>query len=697
MMMLVFFLNGLAFGGLGLASYLQYRQGSDLPLSNHLPWLTAFGIACAITNWADMFLASTSNEATLISILSITRTIFQPLSGLFLLKFGWDLVRDFPLPPWSIFIPGMVIVPLAFVLTFAATNFITPSPLEIPIDIWSRYLFYLPGSILAGIGFLRYWQKQREESLSDVSKLMLGAGFAFLFEAVIVGLVVPAAPYAPSSYYTYNRVLSNAFIVQDPSISLFAGFSGWLDYQRVLDVTGLPIQFWRMLTSFAVTFFLVRALDVFETTRIRQLKKITNERDHAKESAYIGQVSARKTAEKWTDTLVTINRRIIQFDDVDTILLFILEQARDLLAADFIGLALYDEDDSNLELKCISSNDHSELLDIPEIVQSTAVERAILRGSYLLSTGSGQLVDTKGITNNNNPAAREAGIVRLEMEGKPIGAIWAARFDNHSFTQTDMVWLECMADQVVIAIQHALMTSQLQSLSITEERSRIARDMHDGLAQILGYLNLQVQTLDALLKQGKQESLAGELEQMRKAVKTANADVRENILSLRTMLSNEQGLASSMEEYLYEFSIQTGIETSFQDEVENEPHLSSITEVQLVCIFQESLANVRKHAQANHVIVRIRKAEDKNGEFVQLWIHDDGIGIQQNRTRKQFGIETMKERAASVGGFVEIYSKPGEGTNVDCNLPCLKTEKYRISQSIFQQKTSPIHVRDGSK
>ena len=60
MMMLVFFLNGLAFGGLGLASYLQYRQGSDLPLSKHLPWLTAFGFACAITHWADMFLASTT-------------------------------------------------------------------------------------------------------------------------------------------------------------------------------------------------------------------------------------------------------------------------------------------------------------------------------------------------------------------------------------------------------------------------------------------------------------------------------------------------------------------------------------------------------------------------------------------------------------------------------------------------------------
>ncbi|HKZ44837.1 MAG TPA: histidine kinase [Anaerolineales bacterium] len=692
-MTLIFFLNGLAFGGLGLASFLQDRQGSEFPLSKHLRWLTAFGIACALTSWADMFLVNTEPGTFLTVFLNITRTIFQPLSGLFLLKFGWDLLRDIPLPPWTIFLPGVVIVPLAYVLTYAATNFITPSPLEIPIDIWSRYLFYLPGSILAGIGFLRHWYVHREKGQADVAKLMFGAGFAFLFEAIIVGLVVPAAPYAPSSYYIYNRVVNNAFTVQNPSISAFSGFSGWLDYQRVLEVTGLPIQFWRMLTSFAVTFFLVRALDVFETTRKRQLLKIMNERDQAKESAYLGQVTARKTAEKWTETLVTINRRIIQFDDVDAILLYILDQARNLLATDFIGLALYNEGDTELELKCISTNNRSNLVEPPSPIKSAVVQRAIQRGSAVLTSKSDSSLNLTGLVDGFNTKVQEAGIVRLEMEGRPIGALWAARFEKNPITQTDMVWLECMADQVVIAIQHALMTSQLQSLSISEERARIARDMHDGLAQILGYMNLQVQTLNALLKRGDQESMAGELEQMRKAVKVANADIRENILSLRTTLSNDKGLASSMEEYLYEFGIQTGIETSFEYELEKEPNLSSITEVQMVCIFQESLANVRKHSQAKHVDVRISNSKEGNGDFVLMQIKDDGIGIQQGQTSKQFGITTMKERADSVGGILEIQSQPGKGTSIDCMLPCLESMKFRNSQTLFQSRsTFPIHM-----
>ncbi|MFN2216637.1 MAG: histidine kinase [Anaerolineales bacterium] len=693
-MMLIFFLNGLAFGGLGLASFLQERQGSEFPLSKHLRWLTVFGFACAITNWADMFLVSIEPQTTFAILLNVIRTIFQPLSGIFLLKFGWDLLRDIPLPPWTIFLPGVVIVPLAYVLTYAATSFITPSPLEIPIDIWSRYLFYLPGSILAGIGFLRHWRVQRDQGLADIAKLMFGAGFAFLFEALIVGLVVPAAPYAPSSYYIYNRVITNAFSVQNPSTSAFSGFSGWLDYQRVLDVTGLPIQFWRMLTSFAVTFFVVRALDVFDTTRKRQLQKVMEERDLAKESAYQGQVSARETAEQWTDTLVTINRRIIQFDDVDAILLYILNQARDLLSTDFIGLALFNENNADLELKCISTDSQSKLVDPPEPINSPAVQRAIQRGSAVLTSTDNETINLTGLANGFSTKVREAGIVRLEMEGKPIGAIWVARFENNPFTQTDMVWLECMADQVVIAIQHALMTSQLQSLSISEERARIARDMHDGLAQVLGYMNLQVQTLNALLKQGDQESMAGELEQMRKAVKSANADIRENILSLRTTLSDNRGLASSMEEYLYEFGIQTGINATFDYDLEREPNLSSIAEVQMVCIFQEALANVRKHSQAKHVSVQISKSTGENGNFVKMNITDDGIGIQQNRTSKQFGITTMKERAVSVGGSVDILSSPGEGTSIECTLPCLESLKYRNSQTLFQNKSSlPIHIQ----
>ncbi|HPP62575.1 MAG TPA: hypothetical protein PKV01_04985 [Anaerolineales bacterium] len=154
-MIIAYFFNGLCFGGLGLAAYLQIRQGGDFALKKQLPWLASFGFVSAVTSWVDMFLSSNSVDEYA-QILIFARIILQPISGLLLLIFGWRVLRDLtPLPAWTVFIPGVMIVPISYVIAYAATTFITPSPIEIPIDIWSRYLLYLPGSIMAGVGFLR--------------------------------------------------------------------------------------------------------------------------------------------------------------------------------------------------------------------------------------------------------------------------------------------------------------------------------------------------------------------------------------------------------------------------------------------------------------------------------------------------------------------------------------------------------------
>ena len=684
-MMIIYFFNGLAFGGLGLAAYLQRRQGSDLPLNKHLKWLAAFGFVCGVTSWIDMFLTSGSTEEYL-HALSLLRMIAQPLTGLLLLKFGWEILREIPLPAWTIFIPGVLIVPIAYVITYAATTFATPSPIEIPIDIWSRYLLYLPGAIMAGVGFLRQWNMQRKLGLSDVANLMLGAGVAFLFEAFIVGLVVPAAPYGPASYYNYDRVVYNAFTGEQAGITGFFGLTSWLDYKRILEVTGLPISFWRMLSAFTVTFFVVRGLGVFEATRKRQLEALQDERARAQKAAFDAQIVARQTAEKWTETLVSINRRIMELEDVDNILLYIVENARKLLRADFVGIALLTDDPSRLELKCFSIDDTTEMVHSPVIVETPLILETLQAVRSYRSTGNEPPAMLENIIYGLERPARGAEIVRLELDNRPIGALWAARTDEKTYTETDIIWLECMADQVVIAIQHGLMTSQLQSLSITEERARIAREMHDGLAQVLGYLNLQVQTLEALFEQGKQEALHAELEQMREAVRVALADVRENILSLRTTLANEKGLVSAMGEYLEEFGIQTGIENRFVDEMEGELNLSSVAEVQLVCILQEALANVRKHARASQVRVLIKKMTHKESEYIYLQISDNGIGFTVRDSKRSFGLKTMRERANSARGTLDVHSVLGMGTTIECRFPCIEAEQLKKGQTIFSRE-----------
>lgn len=685
MILLLYFLYGLAFEGLGLAAYLQLRREGDFPLKKELPWLAAFGFVGGASGWVDMFLNSGSlNEIA--SILSILRVIVHLLTGLLLLRFGWGVLNNLdPLPAWSIFIPGILIVPIAFVITYAATTFITPSPIEIPIEIWTRYLLYLPGSLLAGAGFLRQWYSQQKLELHDVSKLMLGAGLAFLFEAVVMGLIVPAAPYGPASYYNYDRVIHNAFSGESLEVSQRYGLSAWLDYQSVLNTTGIPIETWRLFSAVVVTFFVAKALDVFEAIRRRQMRALQAERDRAQRETIETQILARQSAENWTNALVNISRRIAELDHVDDILTYIVDNIHQLLKPDFVGVAIFNQEKAGLELKAFAQKGRAQLVANTSVnVTNALIRNVLLNATSYRSQGEEQPEMLQGVCFFTEETARTVVIVPLRLENTTIGVLWIARFDESHFSETDMIWLESMADQVAIAIQHGLMTSQLQSLSIVEERGRIAREMHDGLAQVLGYLNLQVQTLGSLLSQGKTEKLQAELLQMRQAIRTAHADVRENILSLRTTLAQEKGLDAAVREYLTEFDIQTGIETKFSYQVGEDLNLSSVAEVQLVCILQEALTNVRKHARADRVEVIIRRARQGEADVIHMQIVDNGIGFTASGSKRSFGLQTMHERAASVQGDLVIKSSPGTGTVIECRLPCLQEERLQRQSVVIQ-------------
>lgn len=679
-MTIITFLNGLAFGGLGLAAYLQLRRGGEFLLRSLLPWLAAFGITAGAASWVEMFLINEPSR-----LLTLLRIILYPASGLLLLIFGWGIfARLIPLPSWMIFAPGVLLIPFAYVLTYALSTFVTPSPLEIPIDIWTRYLLYLPGSVLAGIGFLRQWHLQRKLGYQDVASLMAGAGVAFLIEAFVVGLVVPAAPHGPASYYNYDRVIVDAYAGDDTNAIHPYGLTSWLDYQAVLEATGLPIQFWRMLSAGAVTFFVVRGLDVFEAIQRRQLRQLQEERDRAQKSAFETQIAARQTAENWSDALIQISSRVAALEDVDSTLIYIVDSARKLLHADFMGLALVDDDFSRIVLRCCSSDARSGLASEMVLIDNPLILNVIMTGEPFYSLGDEPPELLQGACFCTDRPAGSLAAVSITLDAQPIGALWVARHAQQAFTETDVIWLKCLGDQVVIAIKHGVMMSQLQSLSVLDERQRIAREMHDGLAQVLGYMNVQVQTLEAFLKKGRLDKLQTKLDQMRDAVQIAHADVRENILSLRTTLDHEKGLITGIQEYLEEFGLQTRITTEFTNRIEGSLDLPPFAEVQLVCVLREALTNVRKHAGAELVRVAVSKQGWSEDPHIVLTIIDDGVGFVESDQKRHFGLQTMTERAQSIGGTLTISSEVGQGTQVECRIPCLNSQRVKKPLPVVQ-------------
>ena len=192
-MIAVYFVYGLAFFSLGLAALLETRRASDLPLGRQLRWLAAFGLVHAVGEWCDMF-AIVLPTGPVHEALTVTRIILLPVSAWLLVRFGVGLMNDAgPLPEWLSLLPVVFIVPIGLVAAYGLIVSVTEPPFELAADVWSRYLLYLPGNVLAAFGLLRQRKMLTARTYSPARHLLLGASLAFLFNAIVAGLIVPAA------------------------------------------------------------------------------------------------------------------------------------------------------------------------------------------------------------------------------------------------------------------------------------------------------------------------------------------------------------------------------------------------------------------------------------------------------------------------------------------------------------------------
>ncbi|MCL5960707.1 MAG: sensor histidine kinase, partial [Chloroflexi bacterium] len=259
--------------------------------------------------------------------------------------------------------------------------------------------------------------------------------------------------------------------------------------------------------------------------------------------------------------------------------------------------------------------------------------------------------------------------VPLRMGEKVFGALYVANRTPHRFSSHDGNLLSRLANQAAIAIENAQLYDQVQSLAVLEERDRIAREMHDGLAQVLGYLNLKTKTVQSMLPRGKVEQAQVELVDMEKVIQDAYADVRESIFGLRTSVASTLEFIPTLAEYCRKFSQQSNLSTTLDPDGLVDMRLSPAAEVQLVRIIQEALANVRKHAKATNACVKFQPCQD----MVSIVVEDNGQGFDlreaQRKEGQHFGLQTMRERAESVGGTLDIDSTPGKGTSVIVKLP----------------------------
>ncbi len=214
---------------------------------------------------------------------------------------------------------------------------------------------------------------------------------------------------------------------------------------------------------------------------------------------------------------------------------------------------------------------------------------------------------------------------------------------------------------------------RIEREAIIEERRRIAREIHDGVAQSLSYLNLKTKSVnDSISSQNSVQALI-DINEIQKVVQDTYEDIRESIDQLSTEIRTLT-ITTALGNYIREFSHNNAIPVKF---TVPKPFtkLSPIAELQLLRIAQEALTNVRRHSLANEVEVKLKNTSDS----IEMIIRDNGQGFNlmdlANAPPGYHGINIIKERAEGLGGSLNISTTPGKGTELRISLPI---DKVRI-------------------
>ncbi|MBI4219691.1 MAG: GAF domain-containing sensor histidine kinase [Chloroflexi bacterium] len=252
-----------------------------------------------------------------------------------------------------------------------------------------------------------------------------------------------------------------------------------------------------------------------------------------------------------------------------------------------------------------------------------------------------------------------------------VGVLAVAARSADAFSEKEEIrLLEGVAELLALAIENARLQQEVQESAVLLERERIAREMHDGMGQLLGYINTQTIAVKALLARGDIDGARAELTSMEEIARDLYADVREGILGLRAAGRRSEGFFPAIGEYITRYSEMSGIDVRIEtNSGAGDMRLTPTVEIQLMRIVQEALTNVRKHSGARTATVSF----DRDDGELRVVVSDDGHGFDAAKVRStgwpRFGLQTMKERAEAVGGNLQIESGSGRGTSVRVCIP----------------------------
>ena len=324
------------------------------------------------------------------------------------------------------------------------------------------------------------------------------------------------------------------------------------------------------------------------------------------------------------------------------------------------------QNSGQMELSASSGIDESLLLPERKDVRRCLYERAMTEGKIWVEKDleKCEIIAGRRFFDNSN-----TGMVAVPMRYRGlVTGIINLFLDTSLLESIDSIkpLLTSIAHHLSIAIEKSRNEELSQQHLIKDERTRIAHELHDSLAQTLASLRFQVRVLDETLHQGDESTTWQKLEQIENSLDEANTELRELIANFRAPAYN-QSLLDAIEKIVSQFRSETGIKTYLQKEWSNSS-LTGECETQILRIIQEALWNIRKHSEAKTVRIMLRDCLQGK---CHILIEDDGIGINDQAygsPGEHIGLTIMRERAARLGGKLRVESEPGEGTRIVLEL-----------------------------
>jgi signal transduction histidine kinase len=234
--------------------------------------------------------------------------------------------------------------------------------------------------------------------------------------------------------------------------------------------------------------------------------------------------------------------------------------------------------------------------------------------------------------------------------------------------------IDVITRHLAIRLENQQVRARDRESAVTTERQLIARELHDSIAQSLGFLKIQIHLMRKAIDKNDHDLASFVLAELDSGLASSIADVRELLLHFRTR-TNSGEIETAIQETLQKFHNQSGLKAYFESSGFS-PELATDVQIQVLNVLQEALSNARKHSQASRVDVKLVK-----GQTWQLSVRDNGKGFDTNFNESIFhvGLDIMQERADLIGAKLLVESAEGSGTTVTLRLPLRSTLDSLIS------------------